>query len=48
MIKHSKYWYDYNRNDLSRKNPFNEVKDDEQTSLPKDSPTLKNTEKDND
>lgn len=21
-IQHSKYWYDYNRNDLNRKNPF--------------------------
>ncbi len=25
MTEHSKYYYDYNRNDLSRKNPFNEV-----------------------
>jgi len=48
MTEHSKYWYDYNRNDLSRKNPFTEVKDDKQTSLPEDSLALKNTKKDDD
>ena len=26
-IKHSKYWYDYNRNDPDRENPFTEVTD---------------------
>ena len=36
MTEHSKYYYDYDRNDLSRKNPFTEitVSDDGMLDLP--------------